>query len=57
LPKSALNKPALLLKDRTLPQLQADLAGRLYRTFDPHDLPGPLTRRFEDQGIIVSGPS
>jgi hypothetical protein len=32
-----LNKPVLLLNDRTLPQLQADLAGRLYRTFDPHD--------------------
>jgi hypothetical protein len=55
----ALNKPVLLLKDRTLPQLQADLGGRLYRTFDPHDpertIPGPLRQWFEDQGIIVPG--
>ena len=54
----ALNKPVLLLKDRTLPQLQTDLAGRLYRTFDPHDpegtIPAQLTKWFEDYGIIVS---
>ena len=55
----ALNKPVLLLKDRTLPSLHADLAGRLYRTFDPHDpegtIPSQLTRWFEDHGIVVSG--
>ena len=53
----ALNKPVLLLKDWTLPQLPADLAGRLYRTFDPHDpegtIPGQLSKWFEDQGIVV----
>jgi hypothetical protein len=56
----ALNKPVLLLKDRTLPSLQADLAGRLYRTFDPHDpegtIPYQLTKWFVDQGIVVSPP-
>jgi hypothetical protein len=54
----ALNKPVLLLKDQTLPQLQTDLAGRLYRNFDPHDpegtIPQQLTAWFEDQGIVVS---
>ena len=54
----ALNKPVLLLKDRTLPSLQADLAGRLYRTFDPHDpegtIPQQLTTWFEDHGIVIS---
>lgn len=54
----ALNKPVLLLKDRTLPKLQADLAGRLYRTFDPFDpegtIPPQLIRWFEDYGIVVS---
>jgi hypothetical protein len=53
----ALNKPVLLLKDRTLPKLQADLAGRLYRTFDPFDpegtIPPQLTKWFEDHGIAV----
>lgn len=53
----ALNKPVLLLKDRTLPQLHSDLAGRLYRLFDPHDpegtIPGQLSKWFEDQGIVV----
>jgi hypothetical protein len=56
----ALNKPVLLLKDRTLPSLQADLAGRLYRTFDPHDpegtIPNQLTKWFEDNGIVVAPP-
>ena len=53
----ALNKPVLLLNDRTLPQLHADLAGRLYKTFDPHDaegtIPGQLSKWFEDHGIVV----
>jgi len=33
----AMNKPVLLLKDKTVTTLQADLAGKLYRPFDPHD--------------------
>jgi hypothetical protein len=53
----ALNKPVLLLKDRTLPQLQADLGGRLYKAFDPFDpestIPEQLTKWFEDNGIII----
>ena len=53
----ALNKPVLLLKDRTLPQLHTDLAGRLYKTFDPHDpegtIPAQLSKWFEDHGIVV----
>ena len=53
----ALNKPVLLLKDRTLPGLQADLAGRLYRTFDPFDpegtIPPQLSSWFRDSGIAV----
>jgi len=31
---SGLGRPVLLLKDKTLPSLQSDLAGRLYREFD-----------------------
>jgi hypothetical protein len=50
-------KPVLLLKDRTVETLQADLAGKLYKPFDPHDpegiIPGQLTNWLEDYGIIV----
>ncbi len=53
----AMNKPVLLLKDRTVKILQADLAGKLYKEFDPHDpegtIPGQLTKWLEDYGIIV----
>lgn len=53
----AMNKPVLLLKDRTLETLQADLVGKLYKQFDPHDpdgtIPGQLTKWLEDYGIIV----
>jgi hypothetical protein len=53
----AMNKPVLLLKDQTIPKLQTDLAGRLYRDFDAHDpigtIPGQLTKWLEDYGIIV----
>jgi hypothetical protein len=55
----ALGKPVLLLKDRTLPQLHTDLAGRLYKTFDPHDpegtIPDQLSKWFKDHGIVVRG--
>lgn len=53
----AMNKPVLLLKDKTVATLQADLAGKLYKPFDPHDpegtIPGQLTKWLEDYGIIV----
>ena len=51
----AMNKPVLLLKDSTLPTLQADLAGELYKTFDPHNpeetIPGQMRKWFADYGI------
>ncbi len=53
----AMNKPVLLLKDKTLQPLQADLAGKLYKTFDPHapeeTVPKQLIKWLEDNGIIV----
>jgi hypothetical protein len=54
----ALNKPVLLLKDRTLGRLQTDLVGRLYRAFDPFNpedtIPPQLVKWFDDYGIAVS---
>jgi predicted nucleotide-binding protein len=54
----AMNKPVLLLKDKTVETLPADLAGKLYKQFDPHDpegtIPNQLTKWLEDYGIIVS---
>ncbi len=54
----AMNKPVLLLKDKTVETLQADLAGKLYKQFDPHDpegtIPNQLTKWLEDYGIVVS---
>jgi hypothetical protein len=53
----AMNKPVLLLKDKTVGTLQSDLAGKLYKPFDPHDpegtIPTCLTKWLEDNGIIV----
>lgn len=53
----AMNKPVLLLKDKTVPLLQADLAGKLYKEFDPHDaegtIPAQLEKWLRDYGIIV----
>lgn len=53
----AMNKPILLLKDNTVETNQSDLAGKLYKAFDPHDpegtIPGQLTKWLEDYGIIV----
>jgi len=55
----AMNKPVLILKDKTVPVIQSDLAGKLYKPFDPHDpegtLPNQLTKWLEDNGIIVPG--
>lgn len=53
----AMNKPVLLLKDQTLPQLHTDLAGKLYKQFDPHDpestIPPHFEKWLEDYGIII----
>jgi hypothetical protein len=53
----AMNKPVLLLKDKTVEALQADLAGKLYKPFDPHDpegsIPEQMAKWLEDNGIIV----
>jgi hypothetical protein len=53
----AMNKPVLLLKDNTVRSLQSDLAGKLYKTFDPHDpegtLPEQMTGWLSDNGLIV----
>jgi hypothetical protein len=53
----AMNKPVLLLKDRTVETLPADLAGKLYKTFDPHDpensIPERMTKWLHDNGIVV----
>ena len=53
----AMNKPVLLLKDKTLEAIQSDLAGKLYKQFDPHDpqgtIPELLNKWLEDNGIVV----
>lgn len=53
----AMGKPVLLLKDKTLEVLQTDLAGKLYKTFDPHDpdgtIPDQLNKWLEGYGIVV----
>ena len=50
-------KPVLLVKDKTIPILQSDLAGKLYKELDPHDpegtIPGHLAKRLADNGIVV----
>jgi hypothetical protein len=52
----ALRKPVLLLKDKTLKHLHADLIGKLYRVFGPRSVPksiGPQVRRWlRDKNII-----
>jgi hypothetical protein len=53
----AMNKPVLIFKDKTVKALQSDLAGKLYKNFDPHDpdktIPKQLTSWLADKGIIV----
>jgi hypothetical protein len=55
----ALGKPVCLLKDQTLKTLQTDLAGRLYRTFDPQDpkcsIPNVLEKWISDIGLDAEG--
>jgi hypothetical protein len=52
----ALRRNICLLKDKNLPQMQSDLIGKLYRPFDPLNIPGTLPNELEkwmkDKGII-----
>jgi len=52
----AMGKEICLLKDQTLPLLQTDLMGKLYRTFDPLDpiasIPPALTKWMQDRRVI-----
>src|ERR1039457_800504 len=54
----ALKKPILLLKDRTLKNLNTDLIGKLYKTFDPQAISGTLAPKarqwLKDKGFIKS---
>ena len=53
----ALRKPVLLLKDRTLKNLNTDLIGKLYKTFDPQDISKSiapqLQRWLNDKNLIT----
>jgi hypothetical protein len=53
----ALKKPVLLLKDSTLKNLNADLVGKLYKTFDPQEISasiGPQIQRWlKDKSLIA----
>ncbi len=48
-------KPLCLLKDQTLSALPADLVGKLYRQFDPHDpagtIPAVVSKWLSDKGL------
>jgi hypothetical protein len=52
----ALRKPVLLLKDKTLKNLNTDLIGKLYKTFDPQSISESiapqLQRWMKDKGLI-----
>ena len=52
----ALKKQICLLKDRRLPKLPTDLAGRLYRDFDPEDIDTTISKALrswlKDKGIV-----
>jgi hypothetical protein len=52
-----LGKSVCYLKDKTLPMLQTDLIGKLYRTFDPQNpqgtIPPELLRWMGSKGFIV----
>jgi hypothetical protein len=53
----ALRKPVLLLKDRTLKNLNTDLIGKLYKVFDPQNISDSiapqLQRWLHDKNIIT----
>jgi len=55
---AALRKPVLLLKDRTLPVLQVDLIGKLYRPFDvfapERTIPEQIDRWLADRNMAVA---
>lgn len=55
----ALRKPVCILKDETLLALHADLIGKLYRPFDPHDpkstIPPVLNKWLGDNGFLTDG--
>jgi Hypothetical protein (DUF2513) len=52
----ALKKPVLLLKDKTLKNLNTDLIGKLYKIFDPQSISesiGPQLKRWlKDKGLV-----
>jgi hypothetical protein len=52
-----LRKPVLLLKDRTLRNLNTDLIGKLYKTFDPQNISSsiasPVQRWLSDRNLIA----
>lgn len=52
----ALGKPVCLLKDKNLPNLPADLTGKLYRPFDPGNISSSideaLTKWLTDKGLV-----
>lgn len=54
----ALGKQVCYLKDKTLSTLHADIIGKLYKEFDPHDsegtIPSQITKWLKDKGIISS---
>lgn len=53
----ALKKPVLLLKDSTLKNLNADLVGKLYKTFDPQEISASIApqiqRWLKDKSLIA----
>lgn len=50
-----LDKPVCLLKDQTLKNLQTDLVGKLYKSFDPQNISGTIESEIEkwlkDKGL------
>jgi uncharacterized protein YodC (DUF2158 family)/nucleoside 2-deoxyribosyltransferase len=53
----ALGKPVLLLKDKTVEKLHADLDGKLYKTFDTRDqkktIPGVIKEWLQDNDLTA----
>jgi hypothetical protein len=51
----SMKRPVCLLKDRTLPNLHADLMGKIYKEFDPQaprqTIPAVLSRWLADKGL------
>lgn len=58
---TGIGRPVCYLKDKTLPSLQSDLIGKLYRPFDPHDaegtIPTSLTKWMGDKGLMPAAPN